>query len=95
MMWCDTCHAHNETPVVAPGLGGCRDGSGTEGGTSHNRRDNGGGEGSEGGAGDSVVRVATATAMGEGSCGEVRAKSHKARVMAASMRWRLHSNSGR
>ena len=57
-------------------------------------RDNGGGEGSEGGAGDGVVRAATAPAMGEGSRGEVRAKSRKARVTAASTRWQLNSNSG-
>ena len=36
VMWCDTCHIHNEMPVVSPGLGGHKDGSGTEGGMSHN-----------------------------------------------------------
>ena len=43
-------------------------------------RDNGGGKASEGGAGDGVVTAAMATAMGEGSHGEVRAKSRKARA---------------
>ena len=44
-------------------------------------RDDSGGKGSEGGAGDGMVRVATAPAMGEGSRGEVRVKSCKARAM--------------
>ena len=67
-------------------------------------RDDSGGKGSEGRAGDGVVRVAMATAMGKGSHGEVRAKSREARAtvvrgggdgpMAASTRWRLNSNSG-
>ena len=43
-------------------------------------RDDGGDKGSEGGAGDSMVRAAMALVMGEGSHGEVRVKSCKARV---------------
>ena len=48
-------------------------------------RDDSGGEGSEGGAGDGVVRAAMAPAIGEGSRGEVMAKSHEARCKLDSL----------
>ena len=37
VMQCDMCHICDETSGVGPGLGRLRDGSGTEGGMSHNR----------------------------------------------------------
>ena len=38
MTWCDTWHICNETSAIGPGLGGCRDRSGTQGGMSHNTK---------------------------------------------------------
>ena len=57
-------------------------------------RDDGGGEGSEGGSGDGMVRAATAPVMGEGSHGEVWAKSRKARAMVVYVRLIAHRGAG-